>query len=385
MKILMITMSPVESLTSAMLRNLAVVKGLVDSGHAVTLISPEMSAGGTPVSLSRYPFLERVRLIRLGKSALREKIWTDPRKKSLKARLVNVLRRVYHAFSVLGSTKGMAKGISLEILGEEREFDLLLTSSDPKTAHLAGATLLRQGLKASRWVQYWGDPLTLDMTRKSLCPTFLVRRLEKKLLRGADRIVYVSPFTLTEQKRLFPHLQDRMDFAPVPYIEERREPAPANERFRVSYVGAYHSAVRNILPFYEALVALSPEVEGYLVGDTDLSLSPTDSIHVLPRGDAREIEASSDLLVCVLNRFGTQIPGKIYHAAATSRPILVITDGECAEQMCEYLRGYDRFLLCPNEKGAIEGEIRSLMEQPRSFTPSPAFSPVGVAEKLIKR
>ena len=60
MKILLVMMAPVENLSSAVLRTLAVVKGLVDLNHDVTILCLENASGSTYVNVEKYKFLKDV-------------------------------------------------------------------------------------------------------------------------------------------------------------------------------------------------------------------------------------------------------------------------------------------------------------------------------------
>ncbi|MBO5239342.1 MAG: hypothetical protein J6B50_11310 [Lachnospiraceae bacterium] len=384
MKILLVMMAPVENLSSAVLRTLAVVKGLVDLNHDVTILCLENASGSTYVNVEKYKFLKDVKIIRIPQSKLRDKIWTDPKKTTLKARIVNVLRKVYHSLFILGSTENIAKNVKIELLEGEIEYEYVISSSDPKTAHIAVRQLISQGLRYNRWVQYWGDPLAYDMTKNYIYPRCIVKMIERRLIGNADKVVYVSPFTLDLQKKSFKNLVDKMFFLPIPYIEKKESLQERNEKFVISYIGAYNSKVRDIMPLYEALVTMGDSIEAYIVGDTDLNLQETSFIHVLPRGDADEIEKKSDLIVCVLNKSGTQIPGKIYHSAATDKAILIVLDGEKQNEMRIYFEKYKRFYMCENELGSISNAILEISEKREKFKPSDEFAPSVVASALIE-
>ena len=57
----------------------------------------------------------------------------------------------------------------------------------------------------------------MDITRKNIYPRFILRVLEKKILKNANKIIYVSPFTLKQQQNLFPSFKTKMMFLPPAY------------------------------------------------------------------------------------------------------------------------------------------------------------------------
>ena len=385
MKALFVMMNSVEDLTSAVIRNLAVIRGLVLEGYDVTLLCLEKSSGSVSNNIGKYPFLNKVRIIRIPQSSVREKIWEDPKKRTIKARIVNSLRKVYHAFSILGSTKGLSKNIRIDILDGVEKYDVTISSSDPKTAHIAVEKLIKQGLRTSKWIQYWGDPLLLDMTRKSICPDLFVKICEKKLIKGADSIIYVSPFTLKLQQDLFCKYAPKMKWLPIPYVEEKisRRIRKENESYTISYIGNYRSDVRNIIPFYDAVSALDKNSRTFIIGDGEPELKETEYIKVIRRSEVDLIENESDLLVTILNRSGSQIPGKVYHQAATDKPILIILDGDDPEKMKGYLQSFDRFYFCKNNKNDILNEICKIRNSNMNFFPCEYFEPSRIVKEMI--
>lgn len=384
MKVLVVILSPVDNLNSATMRTVGVIKGLVRLGHEVTVLNLPGAGGTIQTDYSRDPDMCRVKIVNASGSQVREKIWTDPKEQSLKAKAVNVLRTVYHKLSILGSSAGIAKRLVKSILGEDY-YDVVISSSDPKTSHMAVESLRRSGLRFGKWLQYWGDPLAQDITGSSIYPRWYLKRVERKLFYQADAIVYVSPFTLAQQKKAYPGFADKMSAAVIPYMQEKIYPAHPGQKYHVSYIGDYPSHVRNILPLYDAMKAMDGQIEADIIGATDLELESTANITISPRGKADAIEAKSDLLVCILNSRGSQIPGKIYHYAATNLPILVVTDGENAAEISDYLARFDRYVLCENQTAAIVQAIHTLRAEAPAAAPCPQFRPETVAQALLDK
>ena len=381
-RILVIKLAPYDSLVSSNMRMLALMKGLDQLGYSMDLLTTQKSAVLVDNDMSDYNFLERVNIVFVTKSNVYEAA-VSKSNKGLLSRLYPIIRKVYHAFSIYDHTVKAAKAISIELL-PNRKYDYVIAVSDPKTTHVALKTLIHQGLKANKIIEYWGDPLYGDITQKTLYPGFVLKREEYKLLSLADKIVYTSPLTLDAEKRIYPKLSERMICLPTANASQKLYLDTNNEYYTVGYYGAYDSTVRNIEPLYDAFKRLLGEARLNLVGDSDLHLQSTENVMVKPRGVVRELEAKTDLFVCVLNKTGTQIPGKIYHMAATNRPILVILDGEMKQQIAEYLDTFNRYVTCENTAIDIEKAIRSIMADKRAWTPCASLEPKQIGAEMLR-
>ncbi|WP_138419840.1 glycosyltransferase [Aquibacillus sediminis] len=379
MRILIVKLSPIEINDSANIRTLGLVKGLIGLNHSVDYLT-------IPTSIKHVKTIDPMGLgleniIRTHNNTAYNTVISSEGK--IKKKIVGILRNVYHAFSLYDYTHSIAKKIDLSLLNNA-EYDLVISSSDPKSSHLAVQNLIKQGLKCKKWIQYWGDPLALDITNKSVYPQWFILNKEKKLLSVADKVVYVSPFTLTEQRKLFADLNEKMCFLPIPYIEEKIYGETDNNKFTIGYFGAYHSNVRDILPLYSACLKIKRDINLNIVGDSDVNLEQSESIRVYPRGDISDFERNADLLVCLLNKRGTQIPGKIYHAAATDKPVLVILDGDNLEQTRDYLSNFNRFILCENNKESISNALIEIIDKGEKYRPAQQFNPETIARNFIQ-
>lgn len=377
-KILVIYHSTYNDMASSAKRTLSLIKGLVDNGFQVDFLtqvadSPAFNAN------AEDDLIKKVNIILLDSGKPFSHIKYS---KSIKAKILTKAAIVYRMVFIFGHAKKAAKNVKIDIL-PSREYEYVIAVSDPKTSHIVLNSLLRQGLMAKKVIEYWGDPLATDITLKSIYPKWLLRRIEKKQLELAKKIVYTSPFTLKLQKRLFPELAEMMSFVPSANINQNIYPKNSNEKFTAGYFGAYHSSVRNIIPLYDACKNLADKVKLQIVGDSDISLPEVRNINVLPRGDISEYEKKADLLVCVLNKRGTQIPGKVYYNASTNLPVLVVVDGDDRDEMKEYLRSFNRFYICDNNIESIETAINEIMESSKEWLPCSNLKPTVVAKEII--
>jgi hypothetical protein len=385
-RILVIKLAAYDSLASSNMRMLAMMKGLDELGYQMDLLCTPPSVMSNLNDMSDYDFLDRVTLVTIGLNQTYENLITacnKGKKSGIKQKILSLMRKVYHSFSLYTNSAKPARQLSLDIL-PHNEYRYVISVSDPKSSQIALRTLIRKGLKCERVFEYWGDPLSGDITQKVVYPDWVVRLEERKYLKLADIIVYTSPFTLEMEQKNHPMYADRMIFVPTANAFQKFYPETHNDIYTVGYYGAYKSSVRNIMPLYNAFSSLVGKAKLNLVGDTDLELQQTENIMVRPRGVVKDLEEQTDLFVCVLNRSGTQIPGKIYHTAATNKPILVVLDGDEQDKMQQYLNSFDRFIICKNTEEDIVAAIKKIMDDNRVWEPCKLLEPKTIASRIIQ-
>ena len=384
-RILIIKLAAYRSLASSNMRMLAMMKGLDDLGYQMDLLCTPVSVMSKLNDMDDYGFLERVTIVTTEPNAAYETLVSSSMKgkSNGKQKLLAVLRKIYHSFSLYTNSAKPAKKISLSIL-PHTEYKYVISVSDPKSSQIALRTLIRKGLKCEKVIEYWGDPMSGDITQRAIYPQFIVKNEERKFLRIADKIVYTSPFTLAMEQKNHPMYADRMIFVPTANAFQKIYSESQNDVYTVGYYGAYPSRIRNILPLYNAFSWLIGQAKLNLVGDSDLELKPTENVMIRPRGIVKDLEKQTDLFVCVLNSSGTQIPGKLYHTAATNRPILVVLDGDEQNRMQQYLDSFDRFIICKNTEEDIVAAIKKIMDDNRIWKPCKLLEPKTIASRIIQ-
>lgn len=379
MDILFITLSPIESTFSSSFRNRAIIKGLIELGNKVDVLT--ITPDNSIIHIENLSVLKDVRVIEIKKvfKSNASTIVESP----IKKRFVQLIREVYNKLSLFDVSYFSTKKVDLSGL-PQNQYGAIISSSDPKTSHILVANLIKKGLKYNKWIQYWGDPLTIDITSKHIYPKYFTKIVESRILKRANKIIYVSPFTLLGQRCLFPKLAQKMSFLPIPYEFEKIYKETNNEKFIVGYFGYYLKGIRNIMPLYEAFKKFDTSVQLNIVGGSDIRLECTDNISVFPISNKiSEFEKDCDLLVVVLNSKGSQIPGKVYHAAATNRPVLVILDGEKSKEIRIYLETYNRFDFCDNNSESIATAIKSIIRKDKQYFPCKELSAKSIAESFL--
>lgn len=387
MKILFITLRALEINSSVTISNLGIIKGLTELGYKIDLLMPQVSD-----HLEQYDPLEEiphnVNIIYIKSNSTYEKLVTGKTNR-LKDILVNILRKIFYKFSLHDNTISLVKKVEIFNVLNEEKYDIVISTSDPKTSHIFTKNLIKKGLNYDYWIQHWGDPLSIDITKTHIYPNWFIRLKEKQIFSCSDLIVYVSPLTEKVQKKLFPKYANRMFFLPLPYYKVKLHESTANKKTTIGYFGDYNSKVRDILPLYNFCLD-NPDFNLVIAGNTDLKLEEKKNIRILPRVKQEELyklEATCDILACVCNKKGTQIPGKIYYYSATNKPILVMSDGEYRDEIKKFLSQYNRFHICDNNSLSINQKVFELLNQNNNcaLAPCPEFSASNIAKELLAK
>lgn len=384
-RILIVKLSPVENLDSSMIRTLALCKGFLKNGHKIDFITIPKSITHTSFEIDNE-IKNNVNFISLNRNSLYDGI-VEKNNSKFKELIISFLRAVYHKINIFNYTKKIAEQITLKDL-PSIEYDYVIGISDPKTSFIAIEKLIYQGLKYNKYIQYWGDPLTIDITLKTVLPKFIIKKTEAKLLSSCDKVFYASPITLKVQKDLFPMYASKMKFIPTPFLKENKYPTNKNETFTIGYFGDYPSKIRNIEPLIKAVNNSGKkeemEIKLNVVGNSDLEFENSNLVSFYSRRNIQDFEKNADLLVCLMNRTGTQIPGKLFHYSSTNKKILVILDGENNTEFIKFLEPFERFYICKNNENDILNSIKIIRNEQKQFAPIKEFSCDIISKRILE-
>lgn len=238
----------------------------------------------------------------------------------------------------------------------------LIISHSPSFESICYSRILKKKYKDVEYYQYWSDPMALsgitpdkiDFKRSPF------RFVESNAIKYADKIVYGTKTLMSFQKKLYHKHSQKMFYIDIPYVE-KEDSSQEILSCSILYAGNYHKNIRNIEPLIEAVESM----EGYrldIYGDGEIKDRPLHNTHVHGRISSEElsgIEGKYEYLVCVLNHSCIQIPGKIFYDMARKVKIIVLADGKYKEELCSYLRQYDRFVVCNNTSSEIKERIIS--------------------------
>lgn len=363
MRILFVTMTPIQNNTSASIINRHVIKALHKLGHNVDVLSSEPD--NRVNSFENDLKLDFVNYYYLKKNVIYDTFKNKKNYQGLKGILIKNIRRyiryVYSAFNIYDAQKRLVNMLDVNEFNDI-QYDMIISASDPKSSHLLAIKFMKlYNVSKTKYIQYWGDPMYADITNKYIWKKPLLKSAEKKLIKEADSIIYVSPFTLELQKKLYPDYKSKMHCVLPNYVDKLVESfaLKSSKKIKIGYFGAYNSKIRNIVPFYKAAQDLD-SIETIICGSSDLDLKSTNQVSIkgyTPYVETHRLEEECDILVCLCNKKGTQIPGKIYYNASFHKPIIVIVDGEYSEEIKCFLEKFNRYIICNNDKEDIKRAI----------------------------
>ena len=401
MKVLIIIGDCIQVNSSANLCHLAYIRGLVEAGYELSLLSADGDgyakdeAMMIPPSVKRYSYPGIGLYERL--SIIKKKISASPESASSGSQELNAdnqmrflskmkdwLRSLYGAHEIYAVFRRKARRFR-----SPETYDFLISISSPASSHALALDLISSGhVKCKNWIQIWEDPWYSDLYLKKRRAVFAE---ERRLLSAAEHICYVSPITLEYQKRLFPEASHKMFWQPLPaYYTMEKPTQKSSDNYHFGYFGDYSPKIRNLRPFYEA--ACKTGIPVSVCGDPSSLFQPTDHITIFPRlplNKLHPIEETTDVLVYLCNREGGQIPGKIYQYAATNKTVLFILDGTEEEKriLREFFEPYHRFVFCENDIEGIEAAVEQIQKGElgdvvnRSLTD---FEPVKIINRILE-
>lgn len=402
MNILVINADCLTKNSSANLCHLAYIKGLLESGHSVSVLSadgrdyvlddnmqiPKDAHSYTFYGVSMYEKLSLRKNKRSFDAPKSVEIDTQKSvgyKSQMIVKIKDLIRSLYGPHGIYITFVIKAKKASFN-----EKFDIVLSISTPPASHLLAYKLIKKGkVHTKHWIQIWEDPWYSDaygFNKKEK-----IRKEEKRLLSFAEKVCYVSPLTLENQKRLFPGSAQKMFWQPLPFYYQ----SDVTYNFSQSgnhygYFGDYAPAVRDLEPFYMA--AKQTGIEVNICGNPSDLFASTDQIHIHPRlplNELKPIEDSTNVLVFLCNRKGGQIPGKIYQYSATNKTILFIMDGTEEEQrvLWEFFGKYNRYVFCRNTVDDIARAIQEIETNNLGDvqnTPLDEFNPVKTITNILE-
>lgn len=383
MKILFVTAYEVDYDTTINITNQALIKAFIDAGCEVTTVSAfKYKENINNTKIHGRTIAKRYNLNDEAEDSVEKKERFGVFK-SIRNKLSSFLyKRIYLKLRIYDLDFELVKSANKFKIDEE--FDLMISSSDPKITHLIAGRLLKRNPKlCKKWFQYWSNPFASDINKENIVPRKLVAFEEKRVLKKCDKVIYVSPLTLADNQKKYSKLKDKMIFLPIPYLEEVIYPVRHNKEYTIGYFGDYRSTAVNIMPLYNVCKENDKLI---ICGDSNLTLEENEHVSILSRTDLKQMskyEAKCDLLVCLCTKKGNQIPAKPIWCARTNKKILIVLDGNRKEEIKKYFDSYNRFYFCNNDEESIKITINRIKTNDREFNPCKQFSADSVVEEIL--
>ncbi|MQA75294.1 MAG: glycosyltransferase [Solirubrobacterales bacterium] len=299
-------------------------------------------------------------------------------------------------------------------LARQRDFDCVITSSPPESAHAVGMALRRRGLP---WVADVRDGWTFEPLRPrfpSAAQRRLDERLERRWLGGADAVVCVSEPAAADLRR--------RGIADPALIANGWDPEPAPtpsgapaalldpERVSLVYTGRFGGYGRDPAPLVEGLARLARDapasaaaLELVIAGPLttaeaellarDVSRARIVRAGSLPRERALDLQREADALLLLAQPTRSQLLNiKLFEYLAAGRPILALAgDTEAGRVVAEIggetVRADDPAAIAAALARLVAGELRApSADAVAGYTyPAPAERMAEVVEAAISR
>lgn len=267
------------------------------------------------------------------------------------------------------------------------QFDVVITTGPPHSMHLIGYKLKKKtGLK---WIADFRDPWSewdiLQKLKISSPVMALHKKLEKKVLKKADKVITVSE----NWKKNFEKLGSANvevitnGYDPDDFIHLNRE--TRTKKFRISHIGMINE-FRNSIGFKSALNDLCIERKEFfddlilnftgIISETFISRLSENSVFsekimvtgYLPHEKVQEEMSGSAVLLLLLNQSENakgHLPGKLFEYLVSGRPILALgpEDSDTAKVIVSTNSG---FVCDPDDAQGIKKALLKLFEMYKS-------------------
>lgn len=387
-KILFIASAYILKNSSAAIRNNSLVKGLVDLGFDVDVCSVEWPSylsssffeteNNGKIHLDRLPNIMRIAKIKQSRTVGTGNKWF------LKIR--QILKKVIFFPDECYEWKKIFKWDYLE------RYDYIISSSDHKTSHFVGLKV-KKNLPSLPWIQIWGDPWSSDINTLPYMRG-ITAYYENKLLKSADKIVYVSSATASEMQKKYPQYRNKIFNISRGFYFKINTAKQAQNSIRIVYTGVL-SYGRNPYALLNALMELSRnsfrecvvEFYGNIPIEMQEQLKSYPFVRLYDSVDFEcmpNILASASILLYLSNKKGsTQIPGKLFDYMGTTKPILCLVS-DTSEPTSLFLKQYERCLVLHNSESAIIKNWDAIENlSMNSYAIEEKFSPVNIASQVI--
>ncbi|WP_339059352.1 hypothetical protein KSU01_01275 [Fusobacterium animalis] len=390
MNILYITTSLLKN-ESASIRNISLINGLIENNCKVKVVTLDYVKNLEDTflrdSLDSNVEVEKIKIPNFNKLfSLVQKVKENKKiGNSFFFKIKNLIKEFIFFPDVYFESIKNSKGIN--IMNEK--FDYIISSSDSKTSHFIAREIIKSNNLIVPWIQIWGDPWSNDIGIKNcnFLTKYRIKKNEKKLLKEADKIFYISELTANKIKDKFSELSGKIYTLSRSYLKEI-DSENENNKIIFSYTGSIKN--RNLFPLIESIDEYNKQknnqkqIEFNLYG-VDLEIKNLESkkfINIYPRLSFKEIlevYKKSDVLIYIDNLHNsTQIPGKIYDYFGTNKVILALYENEKTKN---FLEKYNRVELIFNKD---KFSLNNIIKKVNTNYVLKDFSPKIVAKNFLK-
>lgn len=389
-KILYIT-SSFDKKGSASIRNIGLVNGLVQNGCEVHVLTQYWPESMVDASLKKYIdetvviFRDHIKVIDAYFGNFKSNKQAEKQLKNSK--IVHVVKKAMRDFVFFPDIdrewiKCYRKNLNY------KEYDLIISSSDTKTAHFIGRDISKKYKKT--WYTFWGDPWEDDMGTTGIKKK-IAKIYEKKFLAESDCVFYTSKPTLEAMQKKYSHLTN-LHFLRRAYLEKILSVYNKSNKVTLCYPGSIYYG-RKIEELFEKISLYNTQKNSkYQIELNIYGIYPdkmkdeyqSDCIHFFSHVDyakVNEVIRNSDAVVMVMNDSAShQIPGKLFDYFGTDKSIVVLAC-EKENEVEQFIQSTHRCLIFRNGQINIDEIIRDI--QKHEHKPLEDYSVKTVAKSLL--
>lgn len=373
MKILYISSLTFRKASSASIRNIGLINGLVEKGHQVDLLTIKYPTALEDTFLKEL-ISKKVHIYKSEISILNKyfeskekiKITSNFTKSNL-----NILKNAIKTFYFFPDTdKEWIKNYNKEVL--KNEYDLIISSSDTKTSHYIAESVTKKKSDIP-WFQIWGDPWEDDINLSKILK-YKVRKKEKSLLKRAKKIFYVSKPTTEVMKTKYKRHSEKIFYLGRSYsVECQGNSIGSNKDWIISYTGSLSQnrklenlilSIKNYNEKYTKKIKIdfygnySKDIYDYYSEYDFLNLNEAINFK-----SVLEVYKKSDVLLFIDNGNNTsQIPGKLYDYFGTDRPILALVN-DVDTAVATFIKETNRCIVQENNQQDINFDFLSELKR----------------------
>jgi hypothetical protein len=347
--ILFISQNPYKS-TSANIRNLSILEGLILNNEKVDLIF--FSYGLRLISINN---IEDLKVLKSQSNTTQ--------KKSIK--IITFLKKILLNFMSSVFVHGkyfFMSYIPLRKLKLKKKYNLIISSSDPKNIHVLACRIKKYYNIDCAVSQIWGDPFFTDISRKS--NIMIKKRIikeEANIINLADQVYYLSKMTSESQKKIFPQFSEKIKYFYPPFLNKVEYDINNFDKLNLLYLGDYFSSIRNLKNLYTS--CLNENIDLTIVGASDINLRSNEKIKIFPRthfNDLLKFEKSTNINVVVGNLKGNQIPGKLFQCFGSNKPTILVCEPSQYDFFVTEFGHIRKLIICINENQNIINAIKEV-------------------------
>lgn len=394
MKILYITTSFTIKGDSAVIRNNALVKGLIENGCEVDVYTVKWPVGNT----SRFFLKEQNGKIHYSElPAVSFNANLGKKYKQNKSIIFNSIKSIIK--NVLFYPDVCYQWKSIIKVDNPSQYDLMISSSFCNSSHFA-AKKIKKISPSLNWIQIWGDPWFHD---DLITPWYLKPFVffdEARLLRSSDKIVYISKVTADLMKKENKIIANKIEYIPRSYyLPINHISQKEKKNFNITYTGNItNSTGRNILDFIKAISTYNTNIEDIIyvniyshIIDKSMheQLKSISFVYIYSGVDYDEIPmiyAKADALLFISNKAKTSmIPGKFYDYLGTDLPIICLM-ADIHDEVSTFIKKFgEKCIVCENNYENLINKFPDIhLALGKTFPIVKDYAPKEIAKKYLR-